>query len=367
MVNIYIESKMGYKILSEKLGGSLPQYSRLPQQEQDDVKLLPASRNTSHPSNIFQYIRFIVYSLTGIAFITSFLWVGPAALRSYLNAPSPSSSTSSTITNTSSPTISLIIASSTPNRNSTSWAKELKKDNLAIIEYNPPASSPKGLESLIYLKYIYEAYDNLSPISIFVDKWEKTKYTFPLSETDLINRLDLATVQSRGFLPFCFQDASSSGINDSIISLFYQHFPNDQMLDKFMALCGRFAVSRDAIRSVPREQYLHHANLLRRTCATSDAGKEWNVMWKYLFLHGDTTEVAASKSLCQSWGMCFDEGEWENLNGLWNDMEIAREKLELMEQLGKTFDLSEEIQALEHELKELRSVVESTRGINVRG
>ncbi|KAF7864384.1 hypothetical protein EAF04_006518 [Stromatinia cepivora] len=357
---------MGYKILSN-LGESLPQYSRLPQQEQDDIKLLPASRKTLHPSNIFQYIRFIIYSLTGIAFITSFLWAGPAALRSYLNAPSSSSSTSSTITNTSSLAISLIIASSTPNRDSTSWTKELKKDNLAIIEYNPPAFAPKGLEALIYLKYIYEAYDNLSPVSIFVNKWEPAEYTFPLSETDLINRLDLATVQSRGFLPFCFQDASSSGINDSIISLFHQHFPNDQMIDRFTAPCDRFAVSRDAIRSVPREQYLHHANLLRRTCATSDAGKEWNVMWKYLFLYGDTTGLAASESLCQGWGMCFDEGEWENLNGLWDEMGRAREKLEKMKQLGKTFDLSEEIQALEHELKELRSVVESARGLNVRG
>ncbi|CAD6447276.1 8c4ba44a-f874-459f-8201-1e81ee1ad4c4-CDS [Sclerotinia trifoliorum] len=356
---------MGYKILSEKLGGGLPQYSRLPQQEQDDAKL-PVSRKISHPSNIFQYIRLIIYSLAGIAFITSFLWAGPAALRSYLNAPS-SSSVSSTITNTSSPTISLIIASSKQDRDPNPWTKELEKDNLAIIEYNPPTFSSEGSGALIYLMYIYEAYDNLSPISIFIDKWEPAEYAFPLSQTDLINRLDFATVQSRGYLPFCFQDVSSSGINASVISLFHQHFPKDEIPDKFTGPCGRFAVSRDAIHSVPREQYLHHANLLNQTRATSDMGNEWNVMWKYLFLHGDTIEIAPSESLCQAWEMCLDEGEWKNLNRLWNEMETAREKLDLMKQLGKTFDLSEEIQALEHDLKELKSVVENANGLNVGG
>lgn len=84
-------------------------------------------------------------------------------------------------------------------------------------------------------------------------------------------------------------------------------------------------------------------------------------MWKYLLLHDDTKEVTLSRSLCKGWGICIDEGEWENLNGLWKDMDTARGKLELMKQLGKTFDLSEEIQALEYELKELRFVVENAR------
>lgn len=93
--------------------------------------------------------------------------------------------------------------------------------------------------------------------------------------------------------------------NDSIISLFHKSFPEKEVPNRFSAPCNEFAVSRDAIRSVPREQYLHLANLLRPTCAESDAGKEWGVMWPYLFLQDDTDEVAPSEALCQGWGICL--------------------------------------------------------------
>ncbi|KAF7893567.1 uncharacterized protein EAF02_001105 [Botrytis sinoallii] len=296
---------MGSNIWSEKPSESLPQYSRLPQQEQADTPSHSASRETPTPSDIFSYIRFILYSIMGIAFITSFLWAGPTALREYLNAPSSSSSALPTITNSSAPTINLIIASFTSKSDSSEWTKSLKKDNLAIIRYDSPASTYKGSEALIYLNYLYQSYDNLPSVSIFLNKWEATELSCPASETDLINRLDLATVQSQGFLPFCFQDASSMETNDSIISLFHKSFPEKEVPNKFSAPCNEFAVSRDAIRSVPREQYLHLVNLLRPTCAESDAGKEWDVMWPYLFLQDDTDEVTPSEALCRGWGICL--------------------------------------------------------------
>ncbi|CCD43542.1 hypothetical protein ACHAPC_008056 [Botrytis cinerea] len=295
---------MGFNIWSEKPSGSLPQYSRLPQREQADTHPHSASRETPTPSNVFPYIRFVLYSITGVAFITSFLWAGPTALREYLNAPS-SSAALPTITNSSTPTINLVIASFTSKSDSSGWTKGLKKDNLAIIQHTSPASTHKGSEALIYLKYLHQYYDNLPSISIFLNKWEATELSCPISETDLINRLDLATVQSRGFLPFCFQDASSMGTNDSVISLFQKSFPDKEVPNKFSAPCNEFAISKDAIRSVPREQYLRLANMLRPTCAESDAGKEWDVMWPYLFLQDDTNEVAASEALCQGWGICL--------------------------------------------------------------
>ncbi|TGO23235.1 hypothetical protein BPAE_0139g00120 [Botrytis paeoniae] len=303
---------MGFNIWSEKPSESL-QYSRLPQQEQADTHPHSASRETSTRSDVFSYVRFILYSITGIAFITSFLWAGPTALREYLNAPSYSSSalptitnsSAPTITNSSAPTINLIIASFTSKIDSSEWTKSLKKDDLAIIQYDSPASTYEGSEALIYLNYLYQFYDNLPSVSIFLNKWEATELSCPVSEIDLVNRLDLATVQSRGFLPFCFQDASSMETNDSIISLFRKSFPEKEVPHKFSAPCNEFAVSREAIRSVPREQYLHLANLLRPTCAESDAGKEWDVMWPYLFLQDNTDEVAPSEALCQGWGICL--------------------------------------------------------------
>ncbi|KAF7906989.1 uncharacterized protein EAF01_004576 [Botrytis porri] len=296
---------MGFNIWSEKPSESLPQYSRLPQEEQADTHPHSASRETSARSNVFSYIRIILYSITGIAFITSFLWAGPTALREYLNAPSSSSSALPTITNSSAPTINLIIASFASRIDSSEWTKSLKNDNLAIIQQNSPASSYKGSEALIYMNYLHQFYDNLPSVSIFLNKWDATELSCPVPETDLINRIDLATVQSRGFLPFCFQDASSMETNDSIISLFHKSFPEKELPNKFSAPCNKFAVSRDAIRSVPREQYLHLANVLRPTCAESDAGKEWDVMWPYLFVQDDTNEVVPSEALCQGWGICL--------------------------------------------------------------
>ncbi|KAF7958144.1 hypothetical protein EAE96_003706 [Botrytis aclada] len=300
---------MGFKIWSEKPNESLPQYSRLPQQDQPDTNphstSHSASREVSTRSDVFSYIRFILYSITGIAFITSFLWAGPTALREYLNAPSSSSSALPTITNSSAPTINLIIASFTSKIDSSEWTKGLKKDNLAIIQHDSPASTHKGSEALIYLNYLYHYYDNLPSVSIFLNKWEAAELSCPVSEKDLINRLNLATVQSRDFLPFCFQDASSMEANDSIISLFHKSFPEKEVPNKLSAPCNEFAVSRDAIRSVPRERFLHLANLLRPTCAESDAGKEWGVMWPHLFLQDNRNEIAPSEALCQGWGICL--------------------------------------------------------------
>ncbi|KAB8300541.1 hypothetical protein EYC80_000701 [Monilinia laxa] len=282
---------MGYKFWSEKCSEGLPQYSRLPQQ--DDINESPISReqlqgDSSSRSNIFQYIRFFFYSVTGVAFIISIFCAGPDALHSYLNAPS---STSLIITNSSAPTINLIIATSALKDDSTAWTKDIQTGNLAVIKYNPPALSSQGSEALIYLNHIYEFYDNLPSISIFSNGWDKTK--LPLSETELINQLNLSAVQSHGFLPFCFQDRSPVEMNDSMISSFHKNFPNDRTPHKLPAPCTKFAVSRDAIRSIPREQYLLHASLLE-ACDTPGAGKNWDAMWQYLFLRGDTTEVVHS-------------------------------------------------------------------------
>ncbi|KAG4034558.1 hypothetical protein MFRU_003g05160 [Monilinia fructicola] len=292
---------MGYKFWSEKCSEVLPQYSRLPQQ--DDINELPISRerfqgNSSSGLNVFQYVRFFFYSITGVAFIVSIFYAGPDALHSYLNAPS---SASSIITNSSAPSINLIIVTSALKDYSTAWTKDIQTENLAVIKYNPPALSSKGSEALIYLNYIYEFYDNLPSISIFSNEWDESKS--PLSETELINQLNLSTVQSHGFLPFCLQDPSQVEIDDSIISSFHKNFPNDRIPDKVPAPCTKFAASRDAIRLIPREQYLLHASLLE-ACDTPGAGKNWDVMWQYLFLHGDTTEVVPSRLLCLGWGLC---------------------------------------------------------------
>ncbi|QSZ28857.1 hypothetical protein DSL72_003362 [Monilinia vaccinii-corymbosi] len=267
---------MGYTSWSEK-----SQYSPLPQQ--DDIDQPPISterlqRETSSGLGAFQYIRLFLYSITCIAFIISFVWTGPAALQSYLDAPSSSSDSS----------INLIIVASALNDDFTTWTKDTQTKSVQVIAYHPPAPSFNGSEALVYLNHIYEFYDKLPSISIFSNGWDKS-----ISPS----ALDLSDLQSLGFLPLCVQDPSVSGMNDGVISSsqsssFRRNFPTHEIPDKLSAPCSRFAVSRDAVRAIPREQYLHHADLLREAYATPDAEETWDVMWQYLFLHGGkTTEV----------------------------------------------------------------------------
>lgn len=49
--------------------------------------------------------------------------------------------------------------------------------------------------------------------------------------------------------------------------------------------CSQIAVTRERIRSVPREQYARHIGWLMETgLKDSISGRTWEHMWQYLFL-----------------------------------------------------------------------------------
>ncbi|KAH8602819.1 hypothetical protein B0O99DRAFT_679805 [Bisporella sp. PMI_857] len=290
------------------------------------------------------------------------------------------------------PSINIVIAAT--NTSDYTWTKNLHIPNMNIIPYimndlealyHPPAN--KGNEALAYFSYLVDFYEKMPDISIFVHAGDKAWHNDAVLEGSIafiINNLDLGEVKRRKYmnLRVDWKNACPDWINTTKTELpgsklqlaeslkleepymkgaFLQNFPADP-LPPILAqpCCSQFAVTREAILSIPLEQYQYQQSWLVDTKLSDHlSGRVWEHMWQYLFLKKAVDCPVAFKALCRGWHVCFGS-EQELVR--WNDLaDTASWKRDQLKRFSKNGADNWRLEAFARQLEELETQLGSLR------
>ena len=123
---------------------------------------------------------------------------------------------------------------------------------------------------------------------------------------------------------------------------FEENFPQDEFPSMFAGpCCSQFAVARDALRRNHRTPYARSQDwLLTNHIGNQKAGRTWEHMWPWLFLHdapepfrAQATKDCPSEwnAYCAMYGICFGDAETgadlPNAPKLFNDRWAEKEAL----------------------------------------
>lgn len=128
---------------------------------------------------------------------------------------------------------------------------------------------------------------------------------------------------------------------------FVANFPGEDIPEILaQPCCSQFAATKEAIRSIPREQYLHQIDWLIQSHLNDHlTGRIWEHMWQYLFLKKAVYCPVEFKALCAGWHICFESKEemtrWK---------ELAKERNDLYPTLGRIEPPKGKIEAMNREL-----------------
>ncbi|KUJ18698.1 uncharacterized protein LY89DRAFT_557500, partial [Mollisia scopiformis] len=235
------------------------------------------------------------------------------------------------------PTVNLVLATLAAKPHH--WTESLTIPSLAIIpyiaddpnaQYHPPAN--KGNEAISYLTYLHDFYDILPEISIFIHGSDSSWHidgVLAHSTKEALNTLDLEEVRRRGYLNLrtSWANACPVWINTSIQigderydeklreeepfmrAAIEAIFPNKKVP---MALaspcCSQFAVTKERIRRIPKEQYKRAIDWLMSTELESKvSGRIWEHLWHWLFLGKDIDCPSEWRALCVWYHLCFED------------------------------------------------------------
>ncbi|PVH82479.1 hypothetical protein DL98DRAFT_414800 [Cadophora sp. DSE1049] len=250
------------------------------------------------------------------------------------------------------PSVNLVVAATS--KEDYSWVKDLKVPGMMVVPYiaddlnaTHHAQKNKGHEAMMYHQYFYDFYDDLPDISILIHSQQRSWHVEQLLDQSMIfslNHLDLREVQRRGFLNLRVTwgvGCSSGSMNTTRVNEESGTSPEQkEMQEAFRAnfnlydipeilatpCCSQIAVTKERIRSVPREQYLHHIEwLLNTKLSDSISGRTWEHMWQYLFLEKSIDCPLEHKAYCRLYHICFGgREEYEE----WIELNQGRQKLE---------------------------------------
>lgn len=236
-----------------------------------------------------------------------------------------------------------------------SWTSRLQIPNLNIIRYvsddqtaryHPPVA--KGREALMYHTYMYDFYETLPDITIFIhadespwhadaELWSSMLFT--------LSNLDLGAVLERGYanLRVSWYQACPAWINTTktpeesikqeepwMAFAFRANFGDDVQVPEILAgpCCSQFAVTREAIRTRERDVYARAMSWLIET-DWSDyiVGRTWEHMWSWLFKQEPRDCPVEWKTFCRMYGVCFEgTGDLEEFRALWKERKMLVEK-----------------------------------------
>lgn len=232
-------------------------------------------------------------------------------------------------------TVHLVVAATTSD--DTSWTSKLKIPGLQVIHYiaddplaahHPPAN--KGREAMMYHTYFYDYYEKLPDIAILTHAHEVSWHMEPLLSHSLsyaISHLNLLAVEERGYanLRVSWEQACPAHINTTIKGTsdlaFEAHSTREAFLGNFadrlglmddapeilaQPCCSQFAVTRDAIRTVKREEYLHFINwIIKSPMDEVLLGRTWEHLFQWLFTTKAVDCPIEWKTYCKMYNICF--------------------------------------------------------------
>ncbi|KAI9855192.1 MAG: hypothetical protein M1824_006262 [Vezdaea acicularis] len=256
-----------------------------------------------------------------------------------------------------------------------SWLeRELPNIAKAVYTVDDPSAAlqpptNKGHESMVYLTYIIENYDNLPDTVIFIHSHQSSWHNNDLLDGNtghMIHRLSNQKVAREGYFnlrchlhPGCPEwlhlDTTSEDINKKEEAVFANVWdelhPGDPM-PKILAqpCCAQFAASRDRIRSISLESWTRYQDwLLTTNLSDSLSGRIWEYTWQYVFTGNSTLCPPMNECYCDGYGVCF--GSAANM-AAWFDLRERQDELEA--QLKFYREIGGEESGLREELSEVR-------------
>ncbi|KAF3930718.1 hypothetical protein ABW19_dt0209213 [Dactylella cylindrospora] len=202
-------------------------------------------------------------------------------------------------------------------KDNTNWVKEQLPDwRPAIYAVDDPESQEylhtpinKGKESMPYLTYIIDYYDDLSDINVFLhshaDGYPRAWHNEPINDSNysapiMLQLLRVSNVVEKGYvnlrcngIPGCpgelhptkkkfGKDAIEPGFKELWTILYGNDTPLPETVG--VACCAQFAITKDRIREKPKEFYEKARDWLTRTNEEDEgSGRVFEYFWHILF------------------------------------------------------------------------------------
>ncbi|KAF1931757.1 uncharacterized protein M421DRAFT_417514 [Didymella exigua CBS 183.55] len=187
----------------------------------------------------------------------------------------------------------------------------------------------KGREAMVYLSYIIDHYDDLPDTTLFMHAhrhaWHNNQL-MGLDAAQIVDRLNHDRVARLGYMNVrCHHDP---GCPDWIHmdrpggdfdffhkpeeiywrkSIWEEIHPGAPIPPSLSGICcAQFAVSRDRIRQVPVERFIHYRKWLLTTGMDDQfSGRIFEYIWHYIFTGHEVYCPAMNTCYCDGYGICF--------------------------------------------------------------
>ncbi|KAF2200824.1 hypothetical protein GQ43DRAFT_481228 [Delitschia confertaspora ATCC 74209] len=231
--------------------------------------------------------------------------------------------------------------------------EELKDTPLAIYEVDNPDAEyhvpkNKGREAMVYLTYIIDHYDKLPDTVIFAHshRWAwHNNMLLGLDTAQMIKRLNHDRVARMGYMNLrCHHDpgcpdwihldrpAKDFDFFKKPEEIFWRRYvweelhPGAPIPSSLSGVCcAQFAVSKDRIRQIPLERFVHYREwLLNTPIEDAYSGRIFEYIWHYIFTGHEQYCPSMNTCYCDGYGICF--GGRENYTSFFAQMD-ERNKL----------------------------------------
>jgi hypothetical protein len=204
-----------------------------------------------------------------------------------------------------------------------------------VDDLNAPLHTPmnKGNEAMVWLTYMIDFYDTLPEVSIFMHGHSRAwhnNWALGLSSSSIVRYLNLDQVMQNGYVnlrchwsPGCpahlFPQAKKLDISKAeelqVEPAWEALFP-DMPLPEVLAqpCCSQFALSRERLRSQPKERYIQLRNwLIGTTLETFYTGRLFEYFWQVILNSTPVYCPDPRVCYCEQYGVCFERAvEYED-------------------------------------------------------
>jgi hypothetical protein len=252
-------------------------------------------------------------------------------------------------------------------------------DNTTISSATPyKIPLNKGHEAMIYLSYIIDNYDALSDITIFIHAHQITWHNNDLLDSDSLKHLEHLLpdhVTRVGYFnlrchhePGCPDWLHLDRPDDELdthrkmeerafsLNVWKELHPNVKPPKAIsQPCCAQFAVSRDRIRALPREEYIRYRKWVTHT-KLDDIYSGRVMEYSYQFIFAGVPELCPEMHVCycNGYGVCF--GGKEELQEWFDQREkmraLDKDAVEMSAQPEKAEEMSFEARRIDTWLRE---------------
>ena len=196
-----------------------------------------------------------------------------------------------------------------------------------LAPHHPPMN--KGHEVVVYLSFILEHYETLPDVVIFMHAHRYSHHNSELLDFDavqMLKRLSSEHVVRHGYVnmrcdwsPGCPEWLHSGAgrevlekQEEVVLSEVWRELFPERSLPRTLAqpCCAQFAVSRKAIRSMPKSRFVFFRDWILRTPLNDYvSGRIWEYCWQSLFVGQSVFCPNEQVCHCDGFGVCFDGHE----------------------------------------------------------